>query len=191
MLVCRVTFCKLVLLAVLCAVLSPALCLQPESARPEHCNGLALWRDWLAIENGAFELANATISHHLKFYEYLPDGSFGSSINSPTAVVQSLRSFRKVFPDLDFHTSVGPLIDDSFVAGRWSAVGTYAGGFPGATASAGSRVQFNGTDILHVKECKVSACWTTTENLSLLRQLGVLNASSMAMIWAKGLVWGI
>jgi hypothetical protein len=46
---------------------------------------------------------------------------------------------RAAIPDLNFTIEVGPILQGDRFALQWNAVGTYGGGFPGATAPVGRR----------------------------------------------------
>jgi hypothetical protein len=67
-----------------------------------------------------------------------------------------------------------PRPDGDFLIGRWRADGRYAGGFPGATAGAGTPVAFTGTDILRLSEGRLAEYWLNGDTLDLLRQLGAV-----------------
>jgi predicted ester cyclase len=82
-----------------------------------------------------------------------------------------IAQIRGAFPDLTFTTEVGPLRDGDFLIGRWRADGHYAGGFPGATAAAGTPVAFTGTDILRLRDGRLAEYWLNGDTLDLLRQL--------------------
>ncbi|RBM06833.1 nuclear transport factor 2 family protein [Streptomyces sp. PT12] len=56
--------------------------------------------------------------------------------------------------DLEFAIEVPPVIDGAYLSVRWTATGTYAGGFPGATAEPGTAVTFTGTDTLLMRDGK-------------------------------------
>ncbi|MGW3174413.1 ester cyclase [Streptomyces sp. NPDC001153] len=57
---------------------------------------------------------------------------------------------------------------------RWTATGTYAGGFPGAKAQPGTTVTFTGTDTLRVNDGKFVEYWLNSDTLQLLTQLHAL-----------------
>lgn len=57
---------------------------------------------------------------------------------------------------------------------RWTATGTYGGGFPGAKAEPGTVVTFTGTDTLRARDGRFVEYWVNTDTLSLLTQLQAL-----------------
>ncbi|WP_199836140.1 ester cyclase [Streptomyces sp. TP-A0356] len=57
---------------------------------------------------------------------------------------------------------------------RWTATGTYAGGFPGAHAEPGTLVTFTGTDTLRMQDGKFVEYWVNTDTLQWLTQLQAL-----------------
>lgn len=81
---------------------------------------------------------------------------------------------RAPFPDLRFAMQVAPLVDGRYVSVRWTATGTYAGGFPGAKAGPGTEVVFTGTDTLRISDGRFVEYWVNSDTLRLLTQLKVL-----------------
>jgi hypothetical protein len=61
---------------------------------------------------------------------------------------------RRMFDRLDFEVVLGPLIDGDLLAGRWSGVGTHAGG----------EVVFAGNDILRLANGRIVEYWTGTSS---------------------------
>jgi predicted ester cyclase len=59
------------------------------------------------------------------------------------------------------------------IAGRWLASGTYKGGFPGAKAEPGTAIRFAGADFLRVENGKVAEYWLSSDQLNLMKQLGM------------------
>jgi predicted ester cyclase len=79
---------------------------------------------------------------------------------------------RQAFPDIQF------TIEDQIAAGdrvvtRWSATGTHQGEFQDI-APTNNKVRMTGTDIDRIANGKVVECWTETDELGLLQQLGAL-----------------
>jgi hypothetical protein len=69
---------------------------------------------------------------------------------------------------------VDPLVDGRYASVRWTATGTYAGGFPGARAEPGTVVTFTGTDTLRMQDGKFAEYWVNTDTLQWLTQLQAL-----------------
>jgi SnoaL-like polyketide cyclase len=104
---------------------------------PDTKNTAELWQQWADLWNGkagASELAAPELTVHAA----LIDGSPSSALRGPDGLAAMIAQIRAAFPDLTFTTEVGPLRDGDFLIGRWRADGHYAGGFPGATAAAGT-----------------------------------------------------
>jgi predicted ester cyclase len=81
---------------------------------------------------------------------------------------------RGILPGLSFVIDVGPIADEEHLVVRWTAHGTYAGGFPGAPAEAiGRPVTFTGTDTLRVADGKLAEYWLNADSLLFNQQLGV------------------
>lgn len=78
----------------------------------------------------------------------------------------------QAFPDLHF-TIEDQLADGDSVVTRWTATGTHQGEFQGIPAT-NKQVRMTGTDIDRIANGKVAECWTTTDDLGLLHQLGVV-----------------
>lgn len=130
-----------------------------------------LWQQWGDLWNGkagAAELAAPEFTIHAA----LIDGSPSSVLRGPEGLAAMIAQIRAAFPDLTFTTEVGPLRDGDFLIGRWRADGHYAGGFPGATAAAGTPIAFTGTDILRLSDGRLVEYWLNGDTLDLLRQLG-------------------
>lgn len=68
---------------------------------------------------------------------------------------------------------MGPIIDGDLIALRWRAQGSYAGGFPGAAAPAGTPADFTGTDLLRVQDGQLAEYWVNSDVHVLLAQLQV------------------
>jgi predicted ester cyclase len=137
-------------------------------ARTERLVGM-----WLHLWNGEYTLADKIISADFQAHAAMLDGGDGSAINSPQALVTWISQTRAAIPDLHFSVQVGPLVDGASVAVRWHAQGTYAGGMPGATAPAGTKVDFTGTDTLRVANGRFAEYWLNSDTLLLLTQLQV------------------
>ena len=134
-------------------------------------NTAELWQQWADLWNGKAgpaELAAPDFTVHAA----LIDGSPSSALRGPEGLAAMIAQIRGAFPDLTFTTEVGPLRDGAFLIGRWRADGHYAGGFPGATAAAGTPVAFAGTDILRLRDGWLAEYWLNGDTLDLLRQLG-------------------
>ncbi|MFD8598182.1 ester cyclase [Kitasatospora sp. NPDC059646] len=129
---------------------------------------------WLNVWNGDYTQAPAIISPDFTVHAAMLDGGDGSSIRGAEALVGWIAQTRAAFPDLRFSVQTGPLIADGHASLRWTATGTYAGGFPGAKARPGTTVTFTGTDTLRISNGKFVEYWLNSDTLQLLAQLQAL-----------------
>lgn len=95
-------------------------------------------------------------------------------IKGPAGMKQFVLSLREAFPDLHI------TIDDQFADGdkvvtRWTARGTHLGTFQGVPPT-GKQGSMTGMDIDRVVDGRAVECWTNSDELGLLQQLGVVPA---------------
>jgi predicted ester cyclase len=134
----------------------------------------AMLDDWLRLWNGDYDRAPGIISPAFRVHAALLDGGDGSSIRGVDGLVTWIAQTRAAFPDLRFTEQVAPLVDGRYASIRWTATGTYAGGFPGAKAVPGTVVTFTGTDTLRMRDGRFVEYWVNTDTLQLLTQLKAL-----------------
>lgn len=89
---------------------------------------------------------------------------------------QFFATLHQAFPDIHF-TVEDQVADGDRVVTRWSATGTHRGAFQGIPPT-NKTVKLAGTDIDRFAGGKVIECWTTTDDLGLLQQLGAIPAPS-------------
>ncbi|UXX91834.1 ester cyclase [Streptomyces sp. AD2-2] len=130
--------------------------------------------NWLRLWNGDYDQAPGIISPAFRVHAALIDGGDGSAIRGADGLVAWIKQTRAAFPDLRFTEQVTPLIDGRHASVRWTATGTYAGGFPGAKAEPGTVITFTGTDTLRMRDGRFVEYWVNTDTLQLLTQLKVL-----------------
>ncbi|KIF67438.1 hypothetical protein HY68_00460 [Streptomyces sp. AcH 505] len=129
---------------------------------------------WLRLWNGEDALAPAIVSDDFRLHTALIQGGDSSSIRGAHGLVGWILHSRAAFPDLEFTIEVPPLIDGAYLSVRWTATGTYGGGFPGAKAELGTVVTFTGTDTLLVQDGKFVEYWLNSDTLQMLQQLQAL-----------------
>lgn len=88
----------------------------------------------------------------------------------PEGVKELVGMYRSAFPDLHFETGE-MFATDGRVAHRWTLTGTHEGGMVGVEPT-GRRVEVMGVEINHVTEGKISASYTLSDAMGLMRQLG-------------------
>ncbi|BCB81177.1 hypothetical protein GCM10022251_67680 [Phytohabitans flavus] len=130
-------------------------------------------RTWKALWDGDYSVAASLIDPGIQVHASMADGSDGSEIKGVEGMVGWIGQIRGPSPDLTFEIEVGPIAQDNLIALRWRATGTYAGGFPGANAPAGTQIDFTGIDILRVRDGRVVEYWLNSDMQRLFRQLHV------------------
>ncbi|MFG2361582.1 ester cyclase [Streptomyces mirabilis] len=151
-----------------------------ERTAPAHDRGAAEQKPkamldaWLRLWNGDVAQAPGIISPGFRVHAALLDGGDGSSIRGVDGLVAWIGQTRAAFRDLRFTIEVPPLVDGRYASVRWTATGTYAGGFPGAKAQPGTVVTFTGTDTLRMRDGRFAEYWVNSDTLSLLTQLQAL-----------------
>ena len=85
---------------------------------------------------------------------------------------QLFSTLYQAFPDLHFAIE-DQIADGDRVVTRWTATGTHQGEFHGIAAT-NKPVRLAGTDIDRIANGKAVECWTTTDDLGLLQQLGAV-----------------
>jgi predicted ester cyclase len=126
---------------------------------------------WLRLWNGDYAQAARIISPGFTVHAALLDGGDGSGIHGVDGLVAWIAQTRAAFPDLRFSLQLDPLVAGRHASVRWTATGTYAGGFPGARARPGTVVTFTGTDTLRIDGGKFAEYWLNSDTLQLLTQL--------------------
>lgn len=89
----------------------------------------------------------------------------------PEGYIEFFSMMRTAFPD--FHLDVEQLVaDDDNVAFAYTATGTHSGEFMGI-APTGRSVKFRGLQISKFKDGKMVQRWGSSDELGLLKQLGI------------------
>jgi steroid delta-isomerase-like uncharacterized protein len=87
-------------------------------------------------------------------------------------VKQFVTDLRTAFPDL--HTTIEDLIaEGDRVVARFTATGTHTGPYKGIPPT-GKQGKITGIDIERIVDGKSVECWTNTDDLGMLQQLGVV-----------------
>ncbi|QCO97229.1 ester cyclase [Arthrobacter sp. 24S4-2] len=84
-------------------------------------------------------------------------------------------AIRTAFPDIKVKTVEASLADGNMEACHVILTGTHRGEMAGMPAT-GKSVEFGTTDIIRVEDGKVAEHWGTTDNLTLMQQLGAIPA---------------
>lgn len=93
-------------------------------------------------------------------------------IHGPAELKQSLIELRTAFPDLHM-TIENQVAEQDRVVTRWIASGTHTGPFEGLPAP-GRRGTITGIDIDRIVDGRAIKCWSNTDDLGMLQQLGVI-----------------
>lgn len=84
-----------------------------------------------------------------------------------------VNAVRTAFPDIKVKAIEPTLADGNMEACHVIMTGTHNGDMAGVPAT-GNSVEFDGTDIIRVADGKVAEHWGTTNNLSLMQQIGAI-----------------
>lgn len=100
-----------------------------------------LWNAWLTLWNGNLSIADSIIAPGFVAH-FAPAATSPAEVRGPVGLKQWISGSVAAFSDYSFTTTVGPLVEEDLVAGRWVFRGTYEGGIPGApSATIGTRVE--------------------------------------------------
>ncbi|WP_199807975.1 ester cyclase [Streptomyces sp. NRRL S-350] len=137
-------------------------------------NPKAMLDAWLRLWNGDYTQAPRIISPDFTVHAAMLDGGDGSAIRGADGLVAWIAQTRAAFPDLRFTPQLDSLVSGHHASLRWTATGTYTGGFPGAKAEPGTTITFTGTDTLRMENGKFAEYWLNSDTFQLLTQLQVL-----------------
>jgi predicted ester cyclase len=90
-------------------------------------------------------------------------------------IAKSVAMYRAMFPDLRIEV-VDQVADGDHVVSRWVLHGTHRG----------RRVTLPGITISRFENDKIAEDWTVSDNLGLLRQIGVRRALALAARYLRG-----
>jgi hypothetical protein len=125
--------------------------------------GQRLYDQWLRLWNGDLDLAPEIITEGCPIHQAPFGPGEPLALRGPDGIRQMVEMGRAPFQTIAFTLVVGPIVSDRFIAARWRAVGTYAGGLPGATVPAGSEIAFHGNDILRVEDGQIAEYWVSSD----------------------------
>ena len=134
----------------------------------------ALWKSWNELWNGNLSLADEIIAPTFVAH-FAPIGTSPAEVRGPDGLKQWIGGTAAAFTNASFTTTVGPLVDEDLVAGRWIFRATYQGGMPGASSTAvGKGVEYAGMDLFRVEAGKIVEYWLCADILQLLQQVGMI-----------------
>jgi predicted ester cyclase len=135
---------------------------------------IALAEPWRRLWNGDLTLTEQIIHPNWVAHAAAITGGGAEDMEGRETLNGWVAGINAILTDLDFQFNVGPITDGEYLVVRWKAQGTYAGGFPSASADAiGRTVTFFGTDTLRVQDGKLIEYWANADSLWLVQQLGV------------------
>ncbi len=109
------------------------------------------------------------------FVVHWPKGWAENQSHGCDGVRQAIEKIRSAFPD--WHEKVVDIIiGDDRVVTRYISTGTHLGRYAG-TKETGKKVEFDEISIYRIKGGKVVEQWCLADDLSTLRQLGLLEES--------------
>jgi predicted ester cyclase len=134
-----------------------------------------LYERWLLeLWNGDESVAEEILAEDFVVHQERAQPGESEAVRGPQAGLEMVRMGRSPFSELTCAVEVGPIVDGDMLAARWTAVGIYAGGIPGATAPEGTEVTFGGIDIMRVHDGRLAEYWVSSDGLALMAQLGAL-----------------
>lgn len=119
---------------------------------------------------GNFDVADDIIARD--FVAHTP--GLDDDIHGPEGVKQYIGALRAAFPDLHF-TIEDQIAEEDRVVARWVARGTHQEPYNGMPPT-GNHVEVSGITINRLANGKVVEGWMHVDRLSLLQQLGALQA---------------
>ncbi|GAB3548061.1 putative ester cyclase [Actinopolyspora lacussalsi] len=132
-----------------------------------------LYRRWLnELWAGEHGVAREIVSEDFAIHHGEIRPGTERELVGPAGLTRLVELGRQPFEELRFTLEVGPIVEGDLLSARWLGTGTYAGGVPGATAAAGTEVEFTGNDILRFREGVFVAYWVCSDGPWLSKQLG-------------------
>jgi hypothetical protein len=129
---------------------------------------------WRQLWNGDLSITDRIIAEDFVAHAAPITGVGGDEIHGREALNRWVSGINMLLPDLNFEITVGPIATDDYLVVRWTARGTYGGGFPGTSEDAvGSAIKFTGTDTLRVIDGMLTEYWANADSLLFVQQLGV------------------
>lgn len=137
-------------------------------------NHTALAEPWRQLWNGDLTLTDKIIAEDFVAHAAPLTGTGSDEIRGRDALNAWVTGINTLLPDLNFTIELGPFTDGDYLIVRWRALGTYAGGFPGAPdSSIGRTITFTGTDTLRIKDGLLAEYWANADSLLFFQQLGI------------------
>ena len=134
------------------------------------------YRRWiLELWNGDLSLAEELVTTDFLIHQARSQPGESEAQRGPAALREMVEMGRGPFEDLRLEIQVGPIAEGDTVAARWVGRGRYAGGIPGASAPAGTAVEFGGIDLLRADDSgRFAEYWVSSDGLALMAQLGAM-----------------
>ncbi|MBA2409204.1 MAG: ester cyclase [Gammaproteobacteria bacterium] len=119
-----------------------------------------------AINSGTLEVLREVMAPNVVDHDPAPDQGEG-----PDGFIQFFTTFRTAFPDLK--VAVDHMVaDEDNVAIAYTVTGTHRGDFNGVAAT-GERIKVRGMQIARFENGKIVERWGSSDELGILKQLGV------------------
>ena len=120
------------------------------------------------VSQGNYDAADGLVDPHFVGHSPTP----GFDTEGLEAYKQFFRTMRGAFPDLRIEIHEQLSVDDRVVT-RWTARATHLGEFMGLPPS-GKQGAMSGINIDRIQNGKVVECWSLSDELGLMRQIGAL-----------------
>jgi predicted ester cyclase len=125
----------------------------------------AMYDRWMRMWNGELDLADELVAPGCVIHQPPND------VRGPEGVRRMVGMGRAPFTEITFRVEVPPIVEGDRLAARWTSIGRYEGGIPGATAPRGTEVTFGGNDIWRVEDGKSVEYWVSSDGMHLMAQL--------------------
>jgi hypothetical protein len=133
-----------------------------------------LVRDWIGLWNGDLTQTPRIIAPEFVSHAAPLTGGPAGDSTGRDLLDTWVGGIHQALEGLRFVMEIGPFRDGDVIVLRWRADGAYRGGFPGATAEAGTPVRFFGTDTLRLDaDGRIAEYWANADSLWFVQQLGL------------------
>lgn len=125
------------------------------------------------FNQGKFEVIDELLADDFVEHEQLPD--MPTDKEAPRVFIGAMR---EAFPDV--HVTVEDMVvEDNTVAVRSRMSGTHKGEFMGIPPT-GNKFDIQAMDVIRYRNGKVTAHWGVTDSMTMMQQLGVIDAGPPA-----------
>lgn len=133
-----------------------------------------LYRHWLPGMWNAAPEEMETLAQQVFAPDAVGHWDQGRDYVGPAKIAEQVRTAVTMFQDVRVALLTEPIVDGTWVVGRWEFAASYPGGVPGFNAPPGTSVRYRGVDVMRVEHDRFVEYWPFGDNLELMRQLQAL-----------------